>query len=594
MSDDRLDHQPWPLRAAILLVLGALCGLAIHLLLREDQYRWTEAPLRLAGASFVAVGGVALALTLERLRWAWSPAFAVACGLVAGGLVYWNNGPEGWRFASLIFAIGVAAPLFQVVRDEGRWHLAQRPLHAHAWSNLVLWCAAWVFVAIVFLLTFLLGQLFGLIGITFIRNLIEKDWFGWVLVGAALGAGIGLMRDRDRVLGMLQRVVTVVLSMLTPILAIALALFLLSLPFTGLGPLWEETRATTPILLGWAAVSVIFTVATIGNAADEEPTNAILRIGALILALVIFPLAVIAAISTWSRIEQHGFTPDRLWAVTFVLIAGAYGLAYIVSIIPGRRAWPDRIRQTNVWLAVGLCGVALLLATPLIDFGAISTRDQLARLESGTVKPEKFDWRALAFDFGPSGRKALERLKRFGSTVLVRREAAAALSYASRSEMPEPSTQQQRRAEIGAMRILPVKVALPTGLTDQIVANYLCSKNSPCTLYYENGANWALAITPPYCAVKESDAKNLSPDDQAIHRFMTNQGAGPACAGQVRSYYLTRGDEWGTRAPSAAEGVPLAIKQQVDRAWANGQIEVRPTTRRQLFVAGQPVGQPFE
>src|SRR3546814_9005017 len=56
--------------------------------------------------------------------------------------------------------------------------------------------------------------------------------------------------------------------------------------------------------------------------------------------------------------------------------------------------------------------LAAFLALPVLDFGTISTRDQLARLESGAVAAEKFDWAALAFDFGPSGRKALAELAR--------------------------------------------------------------------------------------------------------------------------------------------------------------------------------------
>jgi hypothetical protein len=59
--------------------------------------------------------------------------------------------------------------------------------------------------------------------------------------------------------------------------------------------------------------------------------------------------------------------------------------------------------------------LALLLSTPLANFGAISTRDQLARLASGKVSPEQFDWAALRFDFGPAGRRALERLASSGS-----------------------------------------------------------------------------------------------------------------------------------------------------------------------------------
>src|SRR3546814_18562807 len=56
--------------------------------------------------------------------------------------------------------------------------------------------------------------------------------------------------------------------------------------------------------------------------------------------------------------------------------------------------------------------LAAFRALPVLDLGTISTRDQLARLEGGAVAAEKFDWAALAFDFGPSGRKALAELAR--------------------------------------------------------------------------------------------------------------------------------------------------------------------------------------
>jgi hypothetical protein len=594
MSDDRLDHQPWPLRAAILLALGALFGLAIHFLLQESStespFDWSSDPGRLAGASFVAVAGVALAFTLERLRWAWSPIFALACGAVAAGLVYWNDGPQGWRFASLLFAIGVAAPLFQVVRDEGRWRLAQRPLHAHAWSNVVLWCASWLFVGIVFALTFLLGQLFGLIGIDFLKKLVEKDWFDWMLFGAALGAAVGLLRDRDRVLGMLQRVVTVVLSMLTPVLAVGLGLFLLSLPFTGLKPLWNETSATTPILLSWAIVAVIFTIATIGNAADEEPKQRVLRYGALVLALVVLPLAAIAALSTGLRIGQHGFTPDRLWAATFILIALVYGGAYWTAVARGRSAWPDRVRQTNVWLAVSLCGLAILLATPLIDFETISTRDQLARLESGNVKADEFDWRALAFDFGPSGRKALERLKRSGKTETVRRLAATALAHDSRWEVPAAGQIQQRRRELAGARILPRKTTLPPALRDQLAARYLCAKDANCGIYYEEGADWAVVLNAPSCSI--AAPQGASSNGPAVVFEGPRPNDAPACRAAMQILYRD-GDVWNNRPPSGAP-VTKEVKQQVDQAWAKGEAEIRPVTRRQVYVGGQPVGDVFE
>jgi hypothetical protein len=89
-----------------------------------------------------------------------------------------------------------------------------------------------------------------------------------------------------------------------------------------------------------------------------------------------------------------------------------------------------------------VCGVALLLATPLVSFNAISTRDQVARLEAGKVSPDKFDWAALAFDFGEPGRRALERLKTAlqsnrGQRSRVLATAAKAKTRWDLSEMPK-------------------------------------------------------------------------------------------------------------------------------------------------------------
>ena len=132
--------------------------------------------------------------------------------------------------------------------------------------------------------------------------------------------------------------------------------------------------------------------AVIGNAPAEERRFPLLRYGAMGLGAVMLPLAVLAAIATGLRIGQYGFTPERLWAVVFVAIACLWGAAYLVALVRGRLNWSARVRPLNLTLAFIVCGVALVLATPLVSFNAISTRDQVARLESGRTSPEQFDW----------------------------------------------------------------------------------------------------------------------------------------------------------------------------------------------------------
>src|SRR3546814_15139329 len=60
----------------------------------------------------------------------------------------------------------------------------------------------------------LIAGLFGLIGIDEIRKLLVKEWFSWSLFGFAFGASVGLLRERDRLLPMLQRLLRIILAVL--------------------------------------------------------------------------------------------------------------------------------------------------------------------------------------------------------------------------------------------------------------------------------------------------------------------------------------------------------------------------------------------
>src|SRR5690606_14796109 len=158
----------------------------------------------------------------------------------------------------------------------------------------------------------------------------------------------------------------------------------------------------------------------------EMSGNRVLRIAALVLCLAILPLTVFAAISMGARIGQHGLSPERLWGVIAVAVACAFGLAYLVAVIRGRKAgWRERVRQANLHLAVAVCGAASVLALPIFDFGAISARNQVARLEAGKVTPDNFDYAALRWDFGDAGRTALARLAKSGNAKVAELAGAA-------------------------------------------------------------------------------------------------------------------------------------------------------------------------
>lgn len=579
---DRDERESWALRPWATAAVGALAGIAIWLLI--DKLKPTDggAAIRAAMAAFAGAAATLFAFTFERVRPRWSILFSIGTALVVALIIYWN-GPldrwgtmEGWRATCVALSVAIAAPLFQTARDLGERRFPYQRVHGHAWTNVVIWFAAWAFAGLVFALGWLLAALFGLIGIDMIEDLLKQDWFAALLLGAALGGAVGLLRERDRIVGLLQRVVVSVLAVLAPVLGAGLLLFLASLPFTGLTPLWEATKSTTPILLSCVIGALILANAVIGNSDSEESRFPPLRWGALALAVAMLPFSVIAAVSTGARIAQYGFTPERLWALVFVVVATVYGTAYLIAVARDRLAWADRARRANLHIGFALCGLALFLATPLPSFNAISARDQVARLQSGTVKPEAFSWSALAFEFGDPGRRALEKLAK-STNPAIRTRAAEALKAGSRWDIGQEEQEQAAIESLrGRIRILPATVPLPAGLLEAFDLLFSADKDDLLTLIYRPGERSAVLVTS-YCA-------SCAPDVATV--YLGTDGRWQSARSQADA---RRNADSGERRDARRKAARDALRDN-DPA----RVEIRPVARRQLFIDGQPVGSEFE
>ena len=559
------NHAAWPLRALLLGGLGAAIGAIVYQLgLAGQNGRWTDDAARVAAAAFLGIGGIAFAFSLERLRWTWSLAYAAAAGALAALVIAVNGTPEAWgageawQFLAALLAIAVALPLFQAARDSGTIRVAPAGVHGHAWTDLVLWGAGWAFVGASMLLVVLLAELFHLIGIDALRDLIRTGWFPSAIVGGALGAAVGLLRDRDSVLALLHKVVRAILSVLAPVLALGLACFVLALPFTGLAPLWQQTSATTPLLLVCILGAVGLANSVAGNSAEEEARAPVLLWSAGALIAVLLPLAIVAAVSTGKRIGQHGFTPDRLWAAVFVGFAGAVAVGYLIALVRGRGRWPEALRRANVRLAAGLCLLALFLALPIVSFGAISARDQVARLESGRISPDRFDWAAMRFDFGSAGRGALQRLAAAGPEAL-RERARQALAAESRWAIAEPAA-PVRRPRLAVDGGAP----LPPRLEEAIAAAHRCTHD-------------------------EARCRLAFPGEGEAVLFASNCDR---CAAELTLFLRRPDGSWS--AQHSDDLVPVADGAGATAGLAHGRVEIRPVEKRQVFVDGRPLGPVFD
>ena len=272
----------------------------------------------------------------------------------------------------------------------------------------------------------------------------------------------------------------------------------------------------------------------------------------LVLALAILPLALLAAISTGTRIAEYGLSPERLWGIVAVAVAVAYGVAYFAAPIRGRMTgWMERVRRANMHLAVATCVLAFILALPLFDFGAISARNQLARLESGEVTVEKFDFEALRWDFGDAGRNALARLAKSSHRGVAERALAAANAQLRSYETPD--VRRSRSA-------IHVNLLPDTAANREMVflhletAPWLCSDGCVAVQLFE----WSDGLKQ--FAIIESGSASLTP---------VNLPSELADAQHAQRLDRPKRYEFGSK------------------------VEIRQVEGRQIYVDGEPFGEMF-
>ncbi|QNN65754.1 DUF4153 domain-containing protein [Sphingomonas rhizophila] len=561
------EREDWPQRPWIMAAIGAASAFIFYLLVDDLNYEQPISAtvlLRQAAAAGFGVAALSFLITAEKTRWTWAAAFALCWGMVIA-LVGYSTGAYSragdvveFPFLSGLLAVGIAAPLFQTMRDEGGRSLPYEKVHRYAWTDGIIGGASLAFTGLTFSVAFLLGSLFDAIGISLLKDLLEEGLFAFSMAGAAFGAASAVLRERDPLLGTLQRLVMLVFSVLAPVLACALAVYLVALPVTGFGGLWKSGLPETPLLLSAAGFAFVFLNAVIGDSRDDRGQGKLWRFTEVVLLVAVLPLGTLALVSMGMRVGQYGWTPERLWGVTACLIAIAFGVSNWWALWRGRGQFDGVVRANQKRLAVGLCGLALFLALPIVDFGAISTRSQVARLQGGKVPPAEFDWTALAFDFGPAGREALQRIATNPATELGRM-ASAALTATNRYKLYETTEKVRHQATIDRrVRLLSPDIELTPNVRQHLADFGGCIEQSPCS-------------------VMRIDATRL---------LVVWQGGGKVAMANVVDLSRNPGDI----ETAAADRNLFPKVDNLEKA----RIEVRTVKRRQAFVDGKPVGDPFE
>jgi len=329
-----------------------------------------------------------------------------------------------------------------------------------AWRNAMLSASSAALTGAFWVILFAGAMLMKSIGLEFIFDLIQKPIFCLPITGLIFGAAFALGLARAEMIVTLRRFWLSISSWFLPLLMVFPVMWVIALPFTGLELLFK-THGAAFALLWFMALCIKFANAAYQDGENNQPYPRWLS-NAITYAWI--TLLVVVAVAWWAmklRIEQHGWTEDRVWGVFVLALASLYVMGYALAI-RDRTSWMSTIGQTNIVVALVLCAGILLLLSPLVDARRIAVNSQMSRLINGAISAEKIDYEYLRWQAGRYGQDALEKL-------------IAGIEHKDKEIISSKATQSLARkerhsAESGARALTPAQIRqrirmLPQGET---------------------------------------------------------------------------------------------------------------------------------
>ena len=469
------------------LAVGLLQGLLLYLIYQAGENKiWIADNSGLFGALLLMCTLIPVLLISGlghlpgKTLWRWLLPLAVVLALLGYydiwrgmGAPFWDTlstpdaarypSPELWLHA--VAGVLIAQTLVMAAHAAGQRVAAYRDYFETASKLLIQFAFAVVFVALIWLVLNLGAELFKLIKLEFLKKLLDKSWFVIPVITFAFAYALHITDVRPAIVRGIRSLVLVLLSWILPIAALLIGGFLLALPFTGLAPLWA-TKTATALLLAASAVLLVLINAAFqdGQVADEVALP--IRFSARLAALLLLPLALIAAYALSLRVGQYGWTVDRLVAAFYLVLAACFAAGYFWAALRSTQ-WLSRVAGVNVFTAFVLLVLLLAIFSPLLDPARISVNSQLAQLNKGKISAEKFDYDYLRFDgkrFGTEALKNLAARKTGKEAAVIARKAQAALDKNDRWQSPIATDGSAITKNI---RVWPKGNELPSSFTKQ-------------------------------------------------------------------------------------------------------------------------------
>ncbi|GGI19190.1 DUF4153 domain-containing protein [Oxalicibacterium faecigallinarum] len=495
--------------ARVRLLTGLLQGVLLYAMYYATKHAiwpvtnaYFSAPLALC-LLFVPILFTSAIGHLDRSRlWKWILAATVICialGLhdawrmdyVGNGLTDTSN-PSKFVLSGLLIVLTagglfIAHALVMAAAEDAKRIARYYTYFEVAWKLAIQVMFSLLFVGVLWLILWLGASLFMLVKLSFLRSLLDQPWFVIPMLTFAFSTALHVTDVRPRIVQGIRGLLLTLMSWLLPISVLIVGGFLMSLPFAGLEPLWA-TRHASSVLLGATALLVVLINAAFQNGRVAPETARVLKMGARLACVALLPLMVIAIHAVSLRVQQYGWTVDRIKAVACLMVGTCYAIGYLWAACE-RGQWLSRIAHTNIIAAFIVVFLLFALFSPIADPARLSVHSQMARLDAGKTPVADFDFHYLRFEGVRYGNAALQELKsrtQGADAELLRHGAEAALAKTNKWDRTDNRRLADDQSRSRNIRVLPSGQNLPA---DFLGSNWDTSGNAylvPDCLRYAN------------------------------------------------------------------------------------------------------------
>lgn len=421
-------------------VLGALGALALYAALKHHAWPWRSTYATMFSIQWVwlvPLAGALLAGMRSARRWLVAliafgvilPALhAYSLTTLLGLLPVQGDGTGLRAVATLITAVSafLLLPLVQALNPSAP-HWNYPAVFRAAWRNTVTLALAGGLTLAVSLLFWATGQMFRMIGIVLVDDIVQSIWFQLAVMPLVLALCLVGVRRRPQLADTLQRSWLTLTAWLLPLVALIGIVFVVALAARLTLDLQAKALSASA-LIAFSAVWIKLINSAWQDSPDAPPFGPRLQALLRVAAIGLLPLALVALYGLAVRVQQYGWTTPRVWGLYIAALLVVYAAGYALAALAPRR-FHAILGATNIVAALCGLGTLALVNTPLLSPDRLTADSQTQRLIDGQVPPGDFPYLSMARDHGDYGRHALQRLAD-GAAQAQSPEIAAAAALA--------------------------------------------------------------------------------------------------------------------------------------------------------------------